>query len=125
MNALRYQLDFLCMLILHPFASHREIFLKSDDANRPNQPTSQKPVKMDNFYKNCPIWLKFGMQVSYCPCPPLPAPAHYYRSCPLLPPLPTHSVADPNTFQIFTNQLPNETISDNSITSHTVEVSGF
>ena len=67
MNALRYQLDFLCMLILHPFASHREIFLKSDDANRPNQPTSQKPVKMDNFYKNCPIWLKFGMQVSLTP----------------------------------------------------------
>ena len=24
-----------------------------------------------------------------------------YRPCPLLPPLPTHSVADPNTFQIF------------------------
>ena len=78
----------VCMLILHPFASQREIFLKLDDANRPNQPTGQKPIKKDNFYKNCPIWLKFGMQVSHCPCPPLP-------------PLPTHSVADPNTFQIF------------------------
>ena len=39
------------------------------------------------------------MQVSYQPSPPLPTPAHYY--CLPLPPLPTHSVADPNTFQIF------------------------
>ena len=27
--------------------------------------------------------------------------AHHYRPCPPLSPLPTHSVADPNTFQIF------------------------
>ena len=52
MNALRYQLDFLCVLILHPFASQREIFFKLDNANRPNQPTGQKPIKKDNFYKN-------------------------------------------------------------------------
>ena len=39
------------------------------------------------------------MHVSYRPCPPLPAPAHQY--CSPLPPLPTHSVADPNTSQIF------------------------
>ena len=67
MNALRYQLDFLCVLKWHPFTFPQEIFLKSDDANQPNQPTSQKPIKMDNFYKNCPIWLKFGMQVSFTP----------------------------------------------------------
>ena len=88
MNALRYQLDFLFALILHPFASQREIFFKLDDANRPNQPTGRKPINKDNFYKNCPIWLKFGMQVSHCPCPPLPplptitAPAHPFRRWP-------------------------------------------
>ena len=42
-------------------------FLKSDDTNRLNQPTSRKPIKMDNFYKNCPIWLRFGMQLSFTP----------------------------------------------------------
>ena len=73
---------------MHPFAFQQKFFLKSDDANQPNQPTSRKPIKMDNFHKNCRIWLNFCMQVSYPPCPPLP-------------PLPTHSVADPNTFQIF------------------------
>ena len=31
------------------------MFLKLDDANRPNQPTSQKPMKMDNFYTTCPV----------------------------------------------------------------------
>ena len=56
-------------------------------------PTSRKLIKMDNFHKNCPIWLKFGMQVTYHPC--------HYRPCPPLLPLLTHSVADPNTFQIF------------------------
>merc|ERR1719414_1098515 len=44
---------------------------------------------MDNFYKNCPIWLKLGMQVSYHPCPPLlptiTAPAHRYCPCPPIP----------------------------------------
>ena len=39
------------------------------------------------------IWL--GWNSRYCPCPPDTAPAQ-----PILP-LPTHSVADPNTFQIF------------------------
>ena len=76
----------LSALSLHPFAFQQKFFLKSDDANQSNQPTSQNPIKMDNFHKNCPIWLKFGMQVSYCPCPPLPltitAPAHHYRPCP-------------------------------------------
>ena len=99
MNALRYLLNFLCGLILYPFAFQRKVFWKSDDANQPNQPTSQKPIKIDNFYKNCLIWLKLGMQVSHSPCSLLPAPAHHY--CPPLPPLPNHSVADPNTFQIF------------------------
>ena len=41
------------------------------------------------------------MQVSYHPCPPLLAPAHHYCPCPQLSPLPTHSVADPFSFQIF------------------------
>ena len=71
MNALRCLLNFLCWLILYPFAFQRIAFWKSDDANQPNQPTSQKPIKMDNFYKNCPIWLKLGMQVSYRPPPPV------------------------------------------------------
>ena len=30
-------------------------------------PTSQKPLKVDNFYKNCPIWLRFGMKVRFTP----------------------------------------------------------
>ena len=78
MNALSYLLNFLCGCILYPFAFQREVIWKSDDVNQPNQ----KTIKMDNFYKNSPIWLKFGMQVNYCPCPPLPplptitAPAH-------------------------------------------------
>ena len=67
LNALRYKLDFLCALIIHPLLLRENFFFKSDDANRPNQPTSQKPMKMDNFYKKCPIWLKFGMQVNYTP----------------------------------------------------------
>ena len=87
MNALRYLLNFLCGLILYPFAFQRIVFWKLDDANQPNQPTSQKPIKIDNFYKNCLIWLKLGMQVSHSPCSLLPAPAHHY--CPPLPPLPT------------------------------------
>ena len=87
MNALRYLLNFLCGLILYPFAFERKVFWKSDDANQPNQPTSQKPIKIDNFFKNCLIWLKLGMQVSHSPCSLLPAPAHHY--CPPLPPLPT------------------------------------
>ena len=72
----------LSALSLHPFAFQQKISLKSDDANQPNQPTSRKLIKMDNFHKNFLIWLKFGMQVSYLPCPPLPplptviAPAH-------------------------------------------------
>ena len=45
----------------------KKFFLKSDDANRPNQPTGRKRIEMDNFYKNCPIWLRFGMQVSFTP----------------------------------------------------------
>ena len=49
------------------YALQLEIFLESDDANQPNQPTSRKPIKVDNFYKNCPIWLRFGMQVSFTP----------------------------------------------------------
>ena len=86
MNALRYLLNFLCGLILYPFAFQRKVFWKLDDANQPNQPTSRKFIKMDNICKNCLIWLKFGMQVSYCLCLPLSptiaAPAHHYRPCP-------------------------------------------
>ena len=37
----------------------------------------------------------------YLPLSIIIAPAHHYCPCPPLPPLPTHSAADPNTFQIF------------------------
>ena len=40
----------------------------------------------------------------YLPLPTITA--HRYRPCPPLPPLPNHSVADPNTFQIFSRSLP-------------------
>ena len=62
-HALRYQPDFWLVCMFCWYAEQWEIFFISDDVNWPNQPTSQKPIKMDNFYKNCPIWLKFGMQV--------------------------------------------------------------
>ena len=67
LNALRYQLGFRYTHLSYQYALQQELSLKSDDANRPNQPTSQKPIKMDNFYKNCPIWLRFGMQLSFTP----------------------------------------------------------
>ena len=47
-------------------------------------------------------WITFTKIVQFgwnLVCKLVTTPAHHY--CPPLPPLPTHSVADPNTFQIF------------------------
>ena len=52
----RYRLDFFYALILCQSAFQREIFFKSDDANRPNQPTSRNSIKWDNFAK----FVRFG-----------------------------------------------------------------
>ena len=60
LNALRYQLHFLCALKLHPFAYQREIFYNLNDANQPNQPTCQNFIKWDNFCKICLILLKLS-----------------------------------------------------------------
>ena len=34
-------------------------------------PTSQNSIEKHNFCKNCPVWLKFGIKVSFTPqyCP--------------------------------------------------------
>ena len=58
-------IDLIFCMHFHQSAFQRKIFQKSDDANWPNQPTSRNSNKWDNFYKNRPIWLKFGMQVSF------------------------------------------------------------
>ena len=49
-------------------------------------------------------WITFTKIVRFgwnLVCKLVTSPAHYYRPCPPLPPLPTHSVADPYSFQIF------------------------
>ena len=61
-----------CMRLSYVHPLFREnFFWKSEGANQPNHPTSQNSLKWDKFFKNCPIWLKFGMQVSFSPqyCP--------------------------------------------------------
>ena len=53
---------------------------------------------MDNFYKNCPIWLKFGMQVSFTP---LHHPVKFrWDRLIILPSSPTNLNADLEIFQI-------------------------
>ena len=37
----------------------------TNKVSQPNQSTSQNSIKWDNFWKNCPILLKFGMQVRF------------------------------------------------------------
>ena len=90
--AQRYQLDFFQIFTLCQHAVQPQIFLKSDNANQPDQPNSRKFFKMDNFCKNWPIWLKFGMQVSFT----LPYHPEKFRRCifVILPSTPTNPKAD-------------------------------
>ena len=58
---------FFVALMLCQSAFQQEIFKVLDDANQPSQPTSRKPLMMDNFYKICLIRLKFDVQVVLLP----------------------------------------------------------
>ena len=75
------------ILSIHPW-----IFSKFWIFCQPCQPTSKNSIKWDNFYKNCSIWLRFGMQISFTP---LYHPEKFQRGRSIiLPTSPTNLKAD-------------------------------